>query len=43
MVALYKAQAYLFDVWLPGHKLCTEDFCAERYAAHTLETTQMEI
>lgn len=43
MDALYKAQAYLFDVWLPGHKLSTENFCAERYAAHTPETTQMEI
>lgn len=43
MDALYKAQQYLYGTWLPGHKLQTEPFCAERYESHTPKTTSMEI
>lgn len=41
--ALYKAQQYVYNIWLPNHKLQTEPFCAERYASHSPETTNMEI
>lgn len=41
--ALYKAQQYVYNTWLPNHKLQTEAFCAERYASHSPETTSMEI
>jgi len=43
MDVLYKAQQYLYNTWLPNHKLQTEAFCAERYASHTPETTSMEV
>ena len=43
MDALYKAQQYVYNIWLPNHKLHTETFCAERYASHSAETTSMEI
>lgn len=43
MDALYKAQQYVYNTWLPNHKLQTEAFCAERYASHSPETTHMEI
>lgn len=43
MDALYKAQQYIYNTWLPNHKLLTEAFCAERYASHSSETTSMEI
>jgi AraC family transcriptional regulator len=43
MDALYKAQQYIHNTWLPNHKLQTEAFCAERYASHSPETTSMEI
>ena len=43
MDALYKAQQYVYNAWLPNHKLQTEAFCAERYASHSPETTNMEI
>lgn len=43
MDALYKAQQYVYNIWLPKHKLQTEAFCAERYATHSPETTNMEI
>lgn len=43
MDALYKAQQYMFGVWLPRHGLQTEPFCAERYACHGPQTTSMEI
>ena len=43
MDALYKAQQYLYNTWLPNHELQTEAFCAERYASHSPETTSMEI
>ncbi|RCX17213.1 AraC family transcriptional regulator [Anaerobacterium chartisolvens] len=43
MDALYKAQQYIYNTWLPNHKLQTEAFCAERYASHSPETTNMEI
>ncbi len=42
MDALYKAQRYVFETWLPCHKLQTEPFCAERYQSHSPQTTQME-
>lgn len=41
--ALYKAQQYIYDIWLPNHKLLTEPFCAERYASHSPDTTSMEL
>ena len=43
MDALYKAQQYVYNTWLPKHKLQTESFCAERYASHLPKTTSMEI
>lgn len=43
MDALYKAQQYLYNIWLPNHKLQTEPFCAERYKSHTPQTTSMEV
>lgn len=43
MDALYKAQQYVYNMWLPKHKLHTDVFCAERYASHSPETTSMEI
>lgn len=43
MDALYKAQQYVYNTWLPNHKLQTEAFCAERYVSHSPETTNMEI
>ncbi|WP_312645140.1 GyrI-like domain-containing protein [Hydrogenoanaerobacterium sp.] len=43
MDALYKAQQYIYNTWLPNHKLQTEAFCAEQYASHSSETTSMEI
>lgn len=41
--ALYKAQHYIYNTWLPKHKLQTDVFCAERYASHSPDTTNMEI
>ncbi len=41
--ALYKAQSYVYNIWLPKHELKTDSFCAERYASHSLETTSMEL
>jgi AraC family transcriptional regulator len=41
--ALYKAQQYLFDMWLPRHKLSSKPFAIERYAQHSPETTVMEV
>ena len=43
MDTLYKAQQYVYNTWLPNHKLQTETFCAERYASHSPKTTSMEI
>lgn len=43
MDALYKAQRYLYNIWLPKYKLQTDMFCAERYASYSPETTSMEI
>ena len=43
MDALYKAQQYVYNTWLPKHSLRTDAFCAERYASHSPETTNMEI
>lgn len=41
--ALYKAQQYLYQVWLPSHNLFTQSFCVERYVKHDLETSTMEV
>lgn len=41
--ALYKAQRYLFEMWLPRHTLSCKPFAIERYANHTPETTSMEV
>lgn len=43
MDALYKAHRYLFETWLPNHKLLTKPFAAERYARHDPDATTMEI
>lgn len=43
MDALYKAQQYLYGVWLPKHGLATQPFCAERCQSHDAKTTQMEV
>ncbi len=43
MDVLYKAQQYVYNTWIPNHKLQTEAFCAERYESHTPETTSMEV
>lgn len=43
MDALFKAQQYLYGMWLPNHQLKTEAFCAERYESHGSQTTRMEI
>lgn len=43
MDALYKAQKYMFETWLPNHKLASRPFSAERYANHSPETTCMEV
>lgn len=41
--ALYKAEQYIFNTWMPRHKLLCEAFCAERYASHLPKTASMEI
>ena len=41
--ALYKAQRYIFEMWLPNHKQSCEPFSIERYANHSPDTTCMEI
>ena len=43
MDAVYKAHKYLFETWLPNHKLSCLPFAAERYASHSPETTCMEV
>lgn len=43
MDVLYKAQRYLFETWLPNHKLTTMPFSVERYESHETNTTRMEI
>lgn len=43
MDAVYKAHRYLFETWIPNHKLHVKPFAAERYASHSKETTSMEI
>ncbi|UNC91076.1 AraC family transcriptional regulator [Candidatus Contubernalis alkaliaceticus] len=43
MDAVYKAHKYLFETWLPKHKLNVKPFAAERYASHRPDTTRMEI
>lgn len=41
--AIYKAHRYLFETWIPTHKLNVRPFAAERYAHHSPDTTKMEI
>lgn len=43
MDAVYKAHKYLFETWLPNHKLTTKPFAAERYVSHSPDTTCMEV
>lgn len=43
MDAVYKAHQYVFETWLPNHKLVSKPFAAERYPSHSPETTSMEI
>lgn len=42
MDALYKAQQYVYNIWLSKHNMQTDVFCAERYASHSPDTTRME-
>ncbi len=41
--AVYKAHRYLFETWLPNHKLIVNPFAVERYPGHSPDTTSMEI
>ena len=41
--ALFKATNYLYEMFLPGHKLSAEPFCAEVYERHDEDTTYMEL
>ncbi len=41
--ALFKAQRYLFEMWLPRHGLSCRPFAAELYQSHSPETTSMEV
>ncbi|KAB3525923.1 AraC family transcriptional regulator [Alkaliphilus serpentinus] len=43
MDTVYKAHKYLFETWLPNHKLHVKPFAAERYTSHSPDTTSMEI
>lgn len=43
MDALYKAQRYLFEIWLPNNGLSSEAFCIEYYENHTPNTTKMQL
>lgn len=43
MDALFKAQRYLFEMWLPRHAMTCKPFAVERYATHSPETTCMEV
>ncbi|WP_228104468.1 hypothetical protein [Terrisporobacter mayombei] len=43
MDVLYKAQRYLFQVWLPNHNIMTEPFCIEYYEGHNEDTMKMEV
>ncbi len=40
---LYKAQRYLFETWLPNHKIKSQPFSIERYETHDQNTNNMEI
>lgn len=42
-VALDQAEKYLFGTWLPGHKLTTQPFSAEKYHIASQEPQHMEI
>jgi AraC family transcriptional regulator len=41
--AIDKALKYLFEIWLPGHKLHTHPFSAEKYTGITVDPASMEI
>ncbi|MBU5439540.1 AraC family transcriptional regulator [Tissierella sp. MSJ-40] len=43
MDAVYKVHKYMFETWLPNHKLAAKPFTAERYASHSPDTTSMEV
>ncbi len=43
MDAVYKAHRYLFETWLPNHKLIVNPFAVERYPEHSPDTSTMEI
>ncbi len=43
MDALYKAQKYLYEVWLHNHNIQTSPCCVERYQRHDADATQMEL
>ena len=41
--ALNQANKYLFETWLPNHKLVTKPFMAEKYYKGNAEISYMEI
>jgi len=43
MDAVYKAHNYIFETWLPNHKITAQPFAVERYKSHSPETTCMEV
>lgn len=43
MDALYKAHRYLYQTWLPNHKITIKPFSVERYISHNPDTSYMEI
>lgn len=43
MDAVYKAHKYIFETWLPNHKVTVKPFAVERYESHDQDTTKMEI
>lgn len=43
MDAIYKAYKYMFETWLPNHKLTSKPFAVERYTSHSPDTTSMEV
>lgn len=41
--SIHKAHKYLFETWLPKHKVIPSAFSIERYACHSNDATSMEI
>ena len=43
MDAIFKAQRYLYETWLPNHKINVKPFAIERYTRHDADATCMEV